>query len=539
MAQSSVNFPRPLDNEESISGSVNPLSERGKVTIDLVGLNRTALVRRRFALFHELRKLLSRAATSRSRSVVAQLNTMVSPQAQFSGYASEIVEDYLKVKKVKIAGLLLEPPRAARKRKARAAPSALATPRFLEAISIRNFRGVSRLKLAFPSGDTRHLDWLMLIGENSAGKSSILQAVTLALLGDQDRAKLGLEAHEFLRRGTASGVVELSFRDGGEPRTLRLSRRAGFRCSDPNPATPTMAFGATRLPPQAGMAKRESVTANLFNPFAPLADAQAWLLKLSSEQFDYAARALKSLLALDRRVRFIRRRDNVLVRLYGAEVTLVQLSDGYRSVISLAADLMATIQQDFEGGMEAAEGVVMLDELGAHLHPRWKMRIAKALREAFPRLQFLVTTHDPLCLRGLRNGEVAVIERTPRGRVFARTDLPPIEGMRVDQILQSECFGLRSAMDPDIEREFDQMYRLKSKHTLTSAQQRQLSQLEEKLAAYEVLGSTRSERLMLSEISRFLAKERNEPSQPKRDTLWKTAQKRITRRLEKELGVSL
>jgi len=179
--------------------------------------------------------------------------------------------------------------------------------------------------------------------------------------------------------------------------------------------------------------------------------------------------------------------------------------------------------------------------LGAHLHPEWKMRLTKVLRQAFPRFQFIVTTHDPLCLRGLRNGEVVVVAKTPRGRVFTRTELPPIEGMRVDQILQSEYFGLRSAMDPDIESQFDRMYRLKAKppSSLTAKQRNELMRLEGKLVSVEVLGSTRAERLMLSEINRFLAVEREQPDKTSRDRAWAVAQQQIAGRLEKDLGIKL
>jgi hypothetical protein len=199
------------------------------------------------------------------------------------------------------------------------------------------------------------------------------------------------------------------------------------------------------------------------------------------------------------------------------------------------------VHHSFRGGMEAAEGIVLLDELGSHLHPRWKMRLTKVLRRAFPRLQFIVTTHDPLCLRGLRNGETVTIEKTARGRVFARTDLPPIEGMRVDQILLSEYFGLRSAMDPDVEAQFDRMYRLKAKaaNLLTPRQKKELAELEKTLAPLLVHGATRAERLMLTEINRYLAREQDEPDQAKRTKEWSDAQSRIAGRIEKELGIAL
>jgi hypothetical protein len=239
-----------------------------------------------------------------------------------------------------------------------------------------------------------------------------------------------------------------------------------------------------------------------------------------------------------RRWRFRAAKEDIIV---DPEGPLRELSDGYQSVLALAADMMATLQLHFRGGMEAAEGIVLLDELGAHLHPRWKMRLTSVLRDAFPRLQFIVTTHDPLCLRGLRNGEIITIEKTSRGRVFSRNSLPPIEGMRVDQILQSEYFGLRSVLDPAIEKDFDRMYRLKAKPAilLTPKQRQTLRTLETKLAPIEVPGSTRTERLMISEINRYLALEKELPESKGRDRAWKKTGERIAKRLRKNLGVRL
>lgn len=116
-----------------------------------------------------------------------------------------------------------------------------------------------------------------------------------------------------------------------------------------------------------------------------------------------------------------------------------------------------------------------------------------------------------------------------------------VSRMRVDQILQSEYFGPRSAMDPDVEAEFDRLYHLKAKppSTLTARQRKELTQLEAQLAPIEVLGSTRTGRLMLSEINRFLAAEREQPSKPVRDRAWAVAQRQIAGRLEKELGIKL
>ena len=88
------------------------------------------------------------------------------------------------------------------------------------------------------------------------------------------------------------------------------------------------------------------------------------------------------------------------------------MSDGYRAVIAIACDLMAGAGIGLSD-MVNATGIVLIDELGAHLHPRWKMQITGTLREVFPSMQFIVTTHEPLCLRGLVENEVIAVRSSP------------------------------------------------------------------------------------------------------------------------------
>jgi predicted ATP-binding protein involved in virulence len=77
------------------------------------------------------------------------------------------------------------------------------------------------------------------------------------------------------------------------------------------------------------------------------------------------------------------------------------------------------------------------------------MRIVRLLRRAFPKVQFIITTHDPLCLRGVYDGEVFVMRRSEEtGEVELVEELPSIRGMRAEQILTSEFFGLGST-DPE------------------------------------------------------------------------------------------
>lgn len=79
-----------------------------------------------------------------------------------------------------------------------------------------------------------------------------------------------------------------------------------------------------------------------------------------------------------------------------------QLSDGIRSVLAMIGDIAyRCIKLNPHLGAEAARqtsGVVLIDEVDMHLHPRWQQIILSQLQEAFPRIQFIVTTHSPQVL---------------------------------------------------------------------------------------------------------------------------------------------
>ena len=87
-----------------------------------------------------------------------------------------------------------------------------------------------------------------------------------------------------------------------------------------------------------------------------------------------------------------------------------ELSDGYHVYIALVADIArrAVMLNEIDGADAPArvEGVVLIDELDLHLHPRWQRVALPGLRSAFPRLQFVVTTHSPQLLSSAENRQV-------------------------------------------------------------------------------------------------------------------------------------
>ena len=86
---------------------------------------------------------------------------------------------------------------------------------------------------------------------------------------------------------------------------------------------------------------------------------------------------------------------------------------------------------------EEMEGLVLVDELDLHLHPTWQVGFITALKQTFPRLQFVVTTHSPMLLAGLEADEIVMLEEDPQtGNVVARHEERPPKLLTATQLLE-------------------------------------------------------------------------------------------------------
>lgn len=570
----------PSDHLEfTEDGHVRHKTDRGASTIELLKLNRASLVSARRSKANAIMRLIEiiRKIDTEERKIAASLLTelreALDDSAEYAALARNLAETYLE-------GLLIsmgysdltafrlsettesEDERAVgsafaqleelsltdvKERQADTRVKYIARVRRIEWIQVKNIKALSDIRIEIPSANVADqtvsesdpiTPWTMVLGENATGKSTLLKILSLALVGEEYRDRLKESAAKYVRQGRQSGWIKIKLSGDRRPITLNVS---GDGFGTERAPILMLAYGSTLIlqEPSASTALASYARIdNLFNALAPLINVNQWLQDLRSkapDKFDEAKRALGHVLLFEGNEQVFYDLDTeppeLRIRIKDAVVGIDQLSDGYRTILTLTADIMSVLLEMWPT-VGRAEGVVLIDELGNHLHPRWKMQLVTRLRETFPKVQFITTTHDPLCLRGLNDGEVVVLRRSARGHVVAVTDLPPVKSMRVDQLLTSEHFGLSSTQDPESEQFFRQYYRLLAMRRRTPANESALQSMRGELPKYGVVGKTRRERLMLEAIDFYLATERDFAGQEQR----RSSQEALTQVLARILG---
>ena len=465
-------------------GHVRALSERGRTSVDLFSLNRDALVQARLAAQRHPGEGddVGFASLRRRRHVSAHAPpSVVGPTLAPSSGSDTGRPEYFQ------------------------------TSRFIERVVITNFRPIRHLDIDLTRSTSEQGPWTVLLGENGSGKSSILHAIALTLMGGNQRRRLAIDARKYLRRRARKGLVQVYLSGSAEPLELRWGfGDLEFTGPEEVPAL-LLGYGATRLLPRYGGTDpdlRLVRVDNLFDPLLPLTDPTSWLLSLDDQVFDEVAIGIGDLLALGTDEALLRSNGKVSLGRGRDQSEIQALSDGYQSMVVMSCDILRTVLTMWPQPA-LAEGIVLIDEIGAHLHPRWRMRIVGALRSLMPRVQFVVTTHEPLCLRGVLDGEVVVVRRNSESEVIVLTDLPPVTGMRIDQLLTSEHFGLGSTDDPEVADLWQTYYALQGASTpLTDEQQADLERVRDRLDELEQFGTTERDRLVLTSAAEYIAERR-------------------------------
>lgn len=115
--------------------------------------------------------------------------------------------------------------------------------------------------------------------------------------------------------------------------------------------------------------------------------------------------------------------DKVAFKLETELIYLHQFSDGQRVLFGLIGDIARRLilLNDSSSNPFEGRGVVLIDEIELHLHPRWQQKVILILQKSFPNLQFIVTTHSPHILSTVDKSQIRIIKNNEIEPVILQT----------------------------------------------------------------------------------------------------------------------
>jgi hypothetical protein len=252
---------------------------------------------------------------------------------------------------------------------------------------------------------------------------------------------------------------------------------------------------------------------SLFNYESSLQNPELVLRRLKDEiEIEEILLKLDTVMMLPERSTRLTRSGIVISGPWGSFKPSGSLGDGYQAALGLVGDFIGWWGMFHEEHTLKAEleGVVLVDELEQHLHPRWQQSIIKLLHDQFPKIQFIVTTHSPLCAIGASDLSIEESElvwlRQAEGYVEGFDDQKAPGRQRADQVLTSYLFGLDSTRGTGVARDIDRYANLKAKKNRKPAEQQELLELHSRLDRDLGSEETKLQRLVQAAVRKTLEK---------------------------------
>ncbi|NJP93168.1 AAA family ATPase [Nonomuraea sp. FMUSA5-5] len=366
---------------------------------------------------------------------------------------------------------------------------------------IRGFFGRRALDLRLT-----HPGWTVLAGRNGSGKTTLLRAIALAVSGPYVAHALNPGFPGWVSVGLDEGAVEaevltdpawdLLWNEGvgtlsigmswegesgeftvsssdleasketwmNEPRGWFIAGYGPFR---------RLSGGASESQRLMRDTGRVAHLASLFHEDVSLAESVSWLIDLHLRRLEErpgAADLLRIVIELLNdgllpdgfKIERVDSEGLWVVR-DGHSIALRELSDGYRTVTALVLDLVRRMDQvhtltepdRVDGSRVKVPGVVLIDEIDAHLHVSWQKKIGGWLKDHFPQIQFIVTSHSPYICQSADPGgliRLAGLDEDAPPRVVDEDLHQRIVNGSGDDALLTDLFGVDSLYSDEAER---------------------------------------------------------------------------------------
>jgi energy-coupling factor transporter ATP-binding protein EcfA2 len=410
----------------------------------------------------------------------------------------------------------------------------------LKRITLQDVRGFRTLDFSF--GAERESAGLWVItGDNASGKTALLKAIALAVIGPSNARDLHMPLAGWIRQTASFGKIEAELwkhpsdhhsgvkGNRGSVLTPKIELQSTPRGdvfargeSDPNvlygPWTESPSgwlccgYGPFRRLYGAASETLEKHTSwvgdrlgTLATEGAALAECVKWLKDLHHHSLDtHRPNAKEAGTLLSQALKLLNEdflsngltvnrvdSDGVWIdHPDGRILRLEELSDGYRSSLAMMFDIVSHIAYECDKKLELRQvhgqsvvdypGIVLIDELDAHLHPEWQRRIGFWLKHKFPQMQFIVTTHSPLVCQaadGLFHLPGPGKPEQP-SRVTAE-ELTKIVSGRPAEILYGPAFEMRHTRSPLAVQYRAEYSRLVSKKRVTPLTAKETSRLDQ------------------------------------------------------------
>lgn len=372
---------------------------------------------------------------------------------------------------------------------------------YIDHIKIANFRTFRKAEISFCHAD-QDFERLgmkkpllpnlnLLLANNGYGKTSLLKAIALAALGPAV-GRSGIYPYRLVRReagrkGLNPAVLEAGFTTHEQDHAPdpKIESRVEvvpegdleileWAHSDPKPWHPVFSsssdaffmvgYGATRrvskssrFEPSGKSSPRAARVMGLFEEDYSLRPLNSWLPRYKADK-KLKGRYTQVVTLLNKLVgkgnwELTGNRDNEGEYLFGkmgVEVPFPALSDGYRAFHGWLGDLLFHVCETCPDGkrLDENKGIVMVDEIDLHLHPKWQLTVLQSLAKELPNLQFIVTSHSPLIVGALEWMNIILMEPGPNLSSTTKRIEWAIHGLDADQVLLTDFFGLESTRAP-------------------------------------------------------------------------------------------